>query len=84
LVKSARSTKQLNSKYKVQFYTEQTLQWVLPVLKRVEAGDYPARIALNLDCSRQHVQYYVRKLTDAGLVYLEKRSNIAVSVDGQR
>ena len=76
-ISEGRSKNLGRSKYKVQFYTEQVLHWVLPVLRRIEALDHPARIALYLDCSRQHVQYYIGKLKDAGLIYLEKRSNVA-------
>ncbi len=75
--KVSRSTKETCSKYKVQFYTQQILHWVLPVLRRIEALDNPAKIANCLDCTRQHVQYYIRKLSEAGLIYLEKRSSIA-------
>jgi predicted transcriptional regulator len=83
-----RSKKVQLSKSKVKFYSKgangvqfdpaTVLTWVLPILRRVEAEDYPARMALLLELKRQHVQYYIRKLAEAGLIYREKRSSHAV------
>ncbi|HYA78584.1 MAG TPA: helix-turn-helix domain-containing protein, partial [Verrucomicrobiae bacterium] len=51
--------------------------WVLPLMKRIYAGDYPTKAGRILGLSRSHVWYYVCKLEKAGLVYQEKRSNAA-------
>jgi DNA-binding transcriptional ArsR family regulator len=45
-------------------------------MKRIEAGDYPAKAGKILGLSRSHVWYYVNKLVEAGLIYREKRSNV--------
>ena len=71
-----RSTKVASEKYKVQFDTEKIRTWVLPLLRRIEAGDYPAKAGKLIGLSRQHTQYYVKKLEEAGLIYREKRSNV--------
>jgi len=49
---------------------------VIPILKRVEVGDYPSKIARIYGWSKQHVFYYVRKLEKAGLVRRKVRSNV--------
>ncbi len=76
--KRDRSKKDGNGMYNVQFYTRQILSWVLPILRRIEAEDYSARIALEFKCSRQHVQHYIKRLIDTNLIYQEKRSSHAV------
>jgi predicted transcriptional regulator len=78
LAETYRSKKAGSGKYKVQFDTEKVRTWVIPILRRIEAGDYAARIALVLETNRQHVQYFIGKLEEAGLIYLEKRSSFAV------
>jgi DNA-binding MarR family transcriptional regulator len=39
---------------------------------------YPSQIAVKLKWSKQHVNYYVQKLKQAGLIFKEKHSNIAI------
>lgn len=73
----ARCTKVASEMYKVQFDTRTTRAWVLPLLRRIEAGDYPSKAARIIGLSRQHACYYLKKLEEAGLVYREKRSNVA-------
>ena len=61
----------------VQFDSDKVRSWVLPLMRRIEAGDYPARAAKILGLSRSHVQYYLKKLEECRLVYQEKRSNVS-------
>ena len=61
----------------VQFDREKLLNWVLPIMKLLDAGHYPAQIAVALSMKPQHVHYYVKKLVGAGLFYQSKRSNTA-------
>ncbi len=74
--KTSESTKNASGKYKVQFNTEKVRTWVLPLLRRIEAGDYPAKAGKLVGLSRQHTQYYIKKLEEAGLIYRDKRSNV--------
>jgi predicted MarR family transcription regulator len=53
------------SKVKFDFSTVHTR--VIPILKRVEVEDYPAKIGRVYGWSRQHVSYYVRKLEKCGM-----------------
>jgi DNA-binding transcriptional ArsR family regulator len=76
LTKPGQSTKVASSKYKVQFDTEKVRTWVLPLLRRIEAGDYPAKAGRIIGLSRQHVGYYMKKLEECGLIHREKRSNV--------
>jgi len=48
---------------------------VIPILKRVEVGDYPSKIARLYGWSKQHVFYYLKKLEKAGLVRRKVRSS---------
>jgi DNA-binding MarR family transcriptional regulator len=64
------------SKFKMNFKTVRTR--LLPILKYLEAGNYPAKIARMLGLGKPHVAYYVKKLEQAGLVRRERRSNIIV------
>jgi len=63
----------LKSKVKFDFRTVRTR--VIPILKRVEVGDYPAKIGRVYGWSKQHVSYYLKKLQKAGLVRRVKRSS---------
>jgi len=63
----------LKSKVKFDFRTVRTR--VIPILKRVEVGDYPAKIGRVFGWSKQHVSYYLKKLQKAGLVRRVKRSS---------
>jgi DNA-binding transcriptional ArsR family regulator len=62
------------SKVKFDFNTVRTR--VLPHLKGIEVKMYPAKIGRARGWSKQHVDYYVRKLEKAGLIRRLKRSNI--------
>ncbi len=63
------------SKSKVKFYFSTIRTKVIPILKRVEVGDYPSKIARIYGWSKQHVKYYLDKLQKAGLVRRTKRSS---------
>jgi DNA-binding transcriptional ArsR family regulator len=60
------------SKVKFDFSTVRTR--VIPILKRVEVEDYPAKIGRIYGWSRQHVCYYLGKLEKCGLVKRRVRS----------
>ena len=60
------------SKVKFDFSTVRTR--VIPILKRVEVEDYPAKIGRIYGWSRQHVCYYLHKLETCGLVRRKVRS----------
>ncbi len=85
MVKKTRNQKLASSKSKikfdngrdsrVQFDREKLLSWVLPIMKLLDAGHYPAQIAVALTMKPQHVHYYVQKLVEAGLFYQAKRSH---------
>ena len=60
------------SKVKFDFSTVRTR--VIPILKRVEVEDYPAKIGRIYGWSRQHVTYYLKKLEKCGLVKRQVRS----------
>ena len=64
------------SKYKVKFDTKTVRTWVLPLLLRIGAGDYPTKAGRIIGLSRQHTWYYVRKLEKCGLIRRDKRSNV--------
>jgi hypothetical protein len=49
-------------KYKVQFATCTVRRWILPILRRIDVGDYPTKIGRIVGLSRQHVYYYIKKL----------------------
>jgi predicted transcriptional regulator len=60
------------SKVKFDFTTVRTR--VIPILKRVEVGDYPSKIGRIYGWSKQHVAYYLKKLVKAGLIRRKVRS----------
>ena len=60
------------SKVKFDFTTVRTR--VIPILKRVEVGDYPSKIGRIYGWSKQHVFYYMAKLQKAGLIRRKVRS----------
>jgi len=62
------------SKYKVKFDNRSVRMWVLPLLRRIDVGDYPTKAGRIIGLSRQHVAYYVRKLEECKLIRREKRS----------
>ena len=73
---SGESQKVLRQKSKVKFYFSTVRSRVIPILKRVEVGDYPSKIARIYGWSKQHVFYYLRKLQKAGLVRRQIRSSV--------
>jgi DNA-binding transcriptional ArsR family regulator len=62
----------LKSKVKFDFTSVRTR--VIPILKRVEVGDYPSKIGRVYGWSKQHVSYYLKKLQKAGLIRRKVRS----------
>ena len=74
--KSNRSTKVCSSKSRVKFDTSTVRTWVLPLLMRIDVGDYPTKAGRMIGLSRQHTWYYVRKLEECNLIRREKRSNV--------
>jgi hypothetical protein len=70
------SKKVCSSKSRVQFDTNTVRVWVLPLLLRIEAGDYPTKAGRIIGLSRQHTWYYIRKLEKCHLIRREKRSNV--------
>lgn len=69
--------KHWSSMYNVKFDTCTVRRWVLPILRRVQAGDYPTKIGRIVGLSRQHVHYYLKKLQKCKLVRRDKRSSVA-------
>jgi len=65
----------LRSKSKVKFDFSTVRTRVIPILKRVEVGDYPSKIGRVHGWSKQHVAYYLKKLQKAGLIHRKKRTN---------
>jgi len=63
------------SKSKVKFDFSTVRTRVIPIMKRVEVGDYPAKIGRMYGWSKQHVSYYLKKLEKAGLVCRKRRSS---------
>jgi len=73
---SVGSQKVLLQKSKVKFYVSTVRSRVIPILKRIEVGDYPSKIARLYGWSKQHVFYYLKKLEKAGLVRRKVRSSV--------
>src|SRR4030066_1437626 len=63
------------SKSKVKFDFSTVRTRVIPIMKRVEVGEYPAKIGRTYGWSKQHVSYYLKKLEKAGLVCRKRRSS---------
>ena len=72
---NAQSTTRHQATGCVQFDSDKVRTWVLPLMKRIYAGDYPTQAGRILGLSRSHVWYYIGKLKKAGLIYQEKRSS---------
>jgi len=72
---AARSQNFSRSKSKVKFDFRSVRTRVIPILKRIEVGEYPAKIGRIYGWSKQHVCYYLKKLQQAGLVRRKIRSN---------
>jgi len=69
------SQKVLHSKSKVKFYFSTVRSRVIPILKRIEVGDYSSKIARMYGWSKQNVFYYLKKLEKAGLIRRKVRSS---------
>lgn len=74
MAEEAGGKKVSRQKYKVKFYFGSVRTRVIPILKRVEVGDYPSKIARIYGWSKQEVNYYLRKLEKADLVRRKVRS----------
>ena len=68
--------KHIRSKSNVKFDTCTVRTWVLPLLRRIEAGDYPTKAGRIIGLSRQHTWYYIKKLERAKLIRRQVRSNV--------
>jgi len=66
------------SKLKVKMNFKTVRSRLVPILKYIEAGNYPAKIARMLGFSKPMVFYYVKKLEQVGFVHRERRSNIVI------
>jgi DNA-binding transcriptional ArsR family regulator len=73
--RSGRSQNFSGSKSKVKFDFSTVRTRVIPIMKRVQVGDYPAKIGRIYGWSKQHVSYYLKKLEKAGLVCRKRRSS---------
>jgi predicted transcriptional regulator len=72
---STRSQNFRRGKSKVKFDFRSVRTRVIPILKGIEVGNYPAKIGRIYGWSKQHVCYYLKKLQKAGLVRRKRRSN---------
>jgi len=61
----------LKELFKKRFNTSSVGLRLVPILKMLDAGNYPAKIARMLGMSRHHVAYYIRKMRQAGLIERE-------------
>jgi len=73
-----RSKNFCRSKLKVKMNFKTVRSRLLPILKYLEAGNYPAKIARMLGFSKPQVAYYVKKLEQVGFVRRQRRSNIVI------
>ena len=76
MAKTSNRYKLQSRMYNVKFDTCIVRRWVLPILRRIDVGDYPTKIGRIVGLSRQHVYYYVKKLERCKLVKREKRSSV--------
>jgi predicted transcriptional regulator len=70
-----RSQNFVHSKSKVKFDFCTVRTRVIPILKGIEVKMYPSKIGRARGWSKQHVDYYVKKLVKASLIRRVKRSN---------
>jgi hypothetical protein len=77
-VSEGRSKNFGRSKLKVKVNFKTLRGKILPILKLLDAGNYPAKIGRSLGFSRPHVFYYVHKLEQAQMVIRRRRSNIVI------
>jgi DNA-binding MarR family transcriptional regulator len=81
------SQKLLREKSKVKFYFSSIRTRVIPIMKRIEVGDYPSKIARLYGWSKQHVFYYINKLKKAKLIRRQVRSSAVfyeLTAEGQK
>jgi predicted transcriptional regulator len=64
------------SKSKVKFDFSKVLTRVIPILKRIQVGDWGAKIARIYGWKKQDVDYYLKKMEKCGLIQRDKRSAI--------
>src|SRR3972149_7888969 len=76
LPKMSESKNVCSSKSRVKFDTKTVRTWVLPLLMRIDVGDYPTKAGRIIGLSRQPTWDYVRKLEKCKLIRREKRSNV--------
>jgi len=72
---AVRSQNFSRSKSKVKFDFSTVRTRVLPIMKGIEVKMYPSKIGRARGWSKQHVDYYVKKLVKADLIRRIKRSN---------
>jgi hypothetical protein len=75
LVTQSKKSNFTSGNLKIKFCYEKVRTRVIPILKRIEVGDYPAKIGRWYGWSRQHVNYYCNKLADCDLIRRDKRSS---------
>lgn len=63
--------KNVKKSVKLNFNTSTLRSRVLPILKQIAAGNYPAKVARILGLSRSHVHYYLKRMEKAGLIKRE-------------
>ena len=71
----SRSQNFSRSKSKVKFDFSKVWTRVIPILKRVQVGDWGAKIARIYGWKKQDVAYYLKKLEKCGLIRRDKRSS---------
>ena len=75
---AGRSKNFVRPKLKVKINFKTLRSRLLPILKCLEAGNYPAKTSRMLGLSKPQVAYYVKKLEQAGLIRRERRTNIVI------
>ncbi len=50
----------------------------MPLLRRLDAGDYPTQAGHIIGLGKQHTWYYIKKLEKCNLIHREKRSNVII------
>jgi len=75
LSKQSKKSNFTSSGVKVKFCFEKVRTRIIPILKRIEVEEYPAKIGRLYGWSRQNVNYYCKKLAESGLIRRDKRSS---------
>ena len=73
--KQSKKSNFTSSGVKVKFCFEKVRTRIIPILKRIEVEEYPAKIGRLYGWSRQNVNYYCKKLAESGLIRRDKRSS---------